>query len=130
MGIISKHSMLHLLTQVDRQAQFIQGYRVMYRPKSSAWLVQDVKSPAERSTVLIDLRKGQEYEIKIRPYFDEFQGMDSEVLLVHTPEEGTYGRFEGSKGVSFGSGRNNPLNFASISCYIYHLIFFYLLGKP
>ncbi|XP_053125970.1 roundabout homolog 3 isoform X3 [Hemicordylus capensis] len=72
---------------VDRQAQFLQGYRVMYRPKSSAWLVQDVKSPAERSTVLVELRKGQEYEIKIRPYFDEFQGMDSEVLLVRTPEE-------------------------------------------
>ncbi|XP_042332175.1 roundabout homolog 3 isoform X5 [Sceloporus undulatus] len=72
---------------VDRQAQFIQGYRVMYRTKGSAWLVQDVKSPTERSTVLVDLRKGQEYEIKIRPYFDEFQGMDSEVLLVRTPEE-------------------------------------------
>nr|XP_028564626.1 roundabout homolog 3 isoform X3 [Podarcis muralis] len=72
---------------VDRQAQFIQGYRVMYRPKNSAWLVQDVKSPAERSTVLVELRKGQEYEVKIRPYFDEFQGMDSEVLLVRTPEE-------------------------------------------
>ncbi|XP_066495851.1 roundabout homolog 3 isoform X2 [Tiliqua scincoides] len=72
---------------VDRQAQFIQGYRVMYRPQSSAWLVQDVKSPTERSAVLVELRKGQEYEIKIRPYFDEFQGMDSEVLLVRTPEE-------------------------------------------
>lgn len=60
----------------------------MYRPKGSAWLVQDVKPPAERSTVLVDLHKGQEYEVKIRPYFDEFQGMDSEVLLVRTPEEG------------------------------------------
>lgn len=76
--------------QVDRQAQFIQGYRVMYRPKNSAWLVQDVKSPTERSTVLVELHKGQEYELKIRPYFDEFQGMDSEVLLVRTPEEGTH----------------------------------------
>uniref|UniRef100_A0A8D2IME7 Roundabout guidance receptor 3 n=1 Tax=Varanus komodoensis TaxID=61221 RepID=A0A8D2IME7_VARKO len=72
---------------VDRQAQFIQGYRVMYRPRNSAWLVQDVKSPADRSTVLVELHKGQEYEVKIRPYFDEFQGMDSEVLLVRTPEE-------------------------------------------
>ncbi|KAH0623226.1 hypothetical protein JD844_031302 [Phrynosoma platyrhinos] len=62
---------------VDRQAQFIQGYRVMYQTKGSTWLVQDVKSPTERSTVLVDLRKGQEYEIKIRPYFDEFQGIDT-----------------------------------------------------
>ncbi|XP_048471330.1 roundabout homolog 3 [Rhincodon typus] len=72
---------------VDRQAQFIQGYRVMYRTKTSAWLVQDVKSPAERTTILVDLKKGTEYEIKIRPYFDEFQGMDSESVIVRTPEE-------------------------------------------
>ncbi|XP_072885835.1 roundabout homolog 3 isoform X6 [Hemitrygon akajei] len=72
---------------VDRQAQFIQGYRVMYRTKTSTWLVQDVKSPAERTTILVDLKKGTEYEIKIRPYFDEFQGMDSESVTVRTPEE-------------------------------------------
>ncbi|XP_043356929.1 roundabout homolog 3 isoform X3 [Dermochelys coriacea] len=72
---------------VNRQAQFIQGYRVLYRPRGSAWLVQDVPAPAQRSTVLLELRKGQEYEIKLRPYFDEFQGMDSELLVVHTPEE-------------------------------------------
>ncbi|XP_072094472.1 roundabout homolog 3 isoform X5 [Mobula birostris] len=72
---------------VDQQAQFIQGYRVMYRTKTSTWLVQDVKSPAERTTILVDLKKGTEYEIKIRPYFDEFQGMDSESVTVRTPEE-------------------------------------------
>ncbi|XP_072342822.1 roundabout homolog 3 isoform X4 [Scyliorhinus torazame] len=72
---------------VDRQAQFIQGYRVMYRTKTSAWLIQDVKSPAERTTILVNLKKGTEYEIKIRPYFDEFQGMDSESVIVWTPEE-------------------------------------------
>nr|XP_056716010.1 roundabout homolog 3 isoform X10 [Euleptes europaea] len=85
--VILTSTTIQVTWTVDRQAQFIQGYRVMYRPKSSAWLVQDVKSPAERSTVLVELRKGQEYEIKLRPYFDEFQGMDSEVLLVRTPEE-------------------------------------------
>ncbi|XP_078387705.1 roundabout homolog 3 isoform X4 [Cetorhinus maximus] len=72
---------------VDRQAQFIQGYRVMYRTKTSAWLIQDVKSPAERTAILVNLKKGTEYEIKIRPYFDEFQGMDSESVIVRTPEE-------------------------------------------
>ncbi|XP_067419291.1 roundabout homolog 3 [Emydura macquarii macquarii] len=72
---------------VNRQAQFLQGYRVMYRPRGGAWLAQDVQAPAQRSTVLLELRKGQEYEIKLRPYFDEFQGTDSEVLAVRTPEE-------------------------------------------
>ncbi|XP_073459336.1 roundabout homolog 3 isoform X3 [Aquarana catesbeiana] len=85
--IILTSSTVQVTWTVDRQAQFIQGYRVMYRPKSSVWVVQDVKSPTERSAVLVDLKRGTEYEIKIRPYFDEFQGMDSDVLLVRTPEE-------------------------------------------
>ncbi|KAG8434664.1 hypothetical protein GDO86_012866 [Hymenochirus boettgeri] len=85
--VILTSSTVQVPWTVDRQAQFIQGYRVMYRPKSSVWLVQDVKSPSERNTILVDLKKGTEYEIKIRPYFDEFQGMDSDVLLIRTPEE-------------------------------------------
>ncbi|KAM4702558.1 roundabout homolog 3 isoform 1-T1 [Rhinophrynus dorsalis] len=85
--IVLTSSTVQVAWTVDRQAQFIQGYRVMYRPKSSVWVVQDVKSPTERSAVLVDLKKGTEYEIKIRPYFDEFQGMDSDVLLIRTPEE-------------------------------------------
>ncbi|XP_064207142.1 roundabout homolog 3 isoform X3 [Anguilla rostrata] len=72
---------------VDRQSQYIQGYRLLYRPTGGSWLVQDVKAAPERSAVIADLRKGTEYEIKIRPYFDEFQGMDSQPLLVRTPEE-------------------------------------------
>ncbi|KAI1893506.1 hypothetical protein AGOR_G00124420 [Albula goreensis] len=72
---------------VDRQSQYIQGYRVLYRPTGSAWLVQDMKAAPEHSAVLSDLRKGMEYEIKIRPYFNELQGMDSALLLVRTPEE-------------------------------------------
>ena len=50
--------------------------------------MQDVKAAPERSAVLTDLLKGTEYEIKVRPYFNEFQGMDSRVVVVHTPEEG------------------------------------------
>ncbi|KAJ8280104.1 hypothetical protein GJAV_G00050580 [Gymnothorax javanicus] len=72
---------------VDRQSQFIQGYRVLYRPSGGAWLVQDVKAAHERNTILSDLRKGTEYEIKIRPYFNELQGVDSPMLLVRTPAE-------------------------------------------
>uniref|UniRef100_A0A7N6BUC8 Roundabout, axon guidance receptor, homolog 3 (Drosophila) n=1 Tax=Anabas testudineus TaxID=64144 RepID=A0A7N6BUC8_ANATE len=72
---------------VDRQSQYIQGYRLFYRPSGTSWLLQDIHSPSERSTVLTSLLKGTEYEIKIRPYFDEFQGKDSRTLLVRTPEE-------------------------------------------
>uniref|UniRef100_A0A669C3G6 Roundabout, axon guidance receptor, homolog 3 (Drosophila) n=1 Tax=Oreochromis niloticus TaxID=8128 RepID=A0A669C3G6_ORENI len=73
--------------RVDRQSQYVQGYRLSYRPSGGMWLLQDINSPSERSTVLTGLLKGTEYEIKIRPYFDEFQGKDSRTLLVRTPEE-------------------------------------------
>ncbi|XP_068600500.1 LOW QUALITY PROTEIN: roundabout homolog 3 [Brachionichthys hirsutus] len=72
---------------VDRQSQFVQGYRLFFRPTGGAWHLQDINSPSERSTVLSGLLKGADYEIKIRPYFDEFQGKDSRTLLVRTPEE-------------------------------------------
>uniref|UniRef100_A0A8C7C732 Roundabout, axon guidance receptor, homolog 3 (Drosophila) n=1 Tax=Oncorhynchus kisutch TaxID=8019 RepID=A0A8C7C732_ONCKI len=68
--------------EVDRQSQYIQGYRILYRPRGGTWQLQDVKAPSERLAVVADLLKGTEYEIKIRPYFDEFQGMDSRLLLV------------------------------------------------
>ncbi|XP_058490993.1 roundabout homolog 2 isoform X8 [Solea solea] len=77
---------------VDRQSQFIQGYRVLYRqtsglPSPGPWQTQDVKVPSERSVVLSALRKGIVYEIKVRPYFNEFQGADSESRTARTTEE-------------------------------------------
>ncbi|XP_044107066.1 roundabout homolog 2 isoform X12 [Neovison vison] len=77
---------------VDRQPQFIQGYRVMYRQTSglqatSTWQNLDAKVPTERSAVLVNLKKGVTYEIKVRPYFNEFQGMDSESKIIRTTEE-------------------------------------------
>ncbi|XP_051962869.1 roundabout homolog 2 isoform X4 [Xyrauchen texanus] len=77
---------------VDRQSQFIQGYRVLYRQMSGlsspgAWQTQDVKVPSERSMVLSALKQGIVYEIKVRPYFNEFQGMDSESRTARTTEE-------------------------------------------
>ncbi|XP_019380668.1 PREDICTED: roundabout homolog 2 isoform X3 [Gavialis gangeticus] len=77
---------------VDRQSQFIQGYRVMYRqtsgvPSPTMWQNLEVKVPTERSAVLINLKKGVTYEIKVRPYFNEFQGMDSESKSARTTEE-------------------------------------------
>uniref|UniRef100_A0A8K9VC92 Roundabout, axon guidance receptor, homolog 2 (Drosophila) n=1 Tax=Oncorhynchus mykiss TaxID=8022 RepID=A0A8K9VC92_ONCMY len=77
---------------VDRQSQFIQGYRVLYRQMSGLfspgpWQTQDVKIPSERSVVLSNLKKGILYEFKVRPYFNEFQGMDSESRSARTTEE-------------------------------------------
>nr|XP_046149733.1 roundabout homolog 2 isoform X2 [Oncorhynchus gorbuscha] len=77
---------------VDRQSQFIQGYRVLYRQMSGLftpgpWQTQDVKIPSERSVVLSNLKKGIIYELKVRPYFNEFQGMDSESRSARTTEE-------------------------------------------
>uniref|UniRef100_A0A665W4J7 Roundabout, axon guidance receptor, homolog 2 (Drosophila) n=1 Tax=Echeneis naucrates TaxID=173247 RepID=A0A665W4J7_ECHNA len=77
---------------VDRQSQFIQGYRVLYRQSSGLsspgpWQTQDVKVPSERSVILSALKKGIVYEIKVRPYFNEFQGMDSESRTARTTEE-------------------------------------------
>ncbi|XP_075892574.1 roundabout homolog 2 isoform X6 [Nelusetta ayraudi] len=77
---------------VDRQSQFIQGYRVVYRqtsglPAPGAWQTQDVKVSSERSVVLAGLKKGIVYEIKVRPFFNEFQGMDSESRTARTSEE-------------------------------------------
>ncbi|XP_057177147.1 roundabout homolog 3 isoform X1 [Triplophysa rosa] len=72
---------------VDRQSQYIQGYRLLYRPVGGSWSQQDVKAATERNAVITNLLKGTEYEIKIRPYFNEFQGMDSRPLTFHTPEE-------------------------------------------
>lgn len=74
--------------KVDRQSQYVQGYRLFYRPSGGNWLLQDINAPSERSTVLTSLLKGTEYEMKIRPYFDEFQGKDSRTVVVRTPEEG------------------------------------------
>lgn len=79
--------------QVDRQSQFIQGYRVLYRqtsglPAPAPWQSLEVKVPTERSAVLVSLKKGVTYEIKVRPYFNEFQGMDSESKSARTTEEG------------------------------------------
>lgn len=76
------------ICQVDRQSQYIQGYRLLYRPVGGSWSQQEVKAATERSAVIANLLKGTEYEIKIRPYFNEFQGMDSRLLTFRTPEEG------------------------------------------
>ncbi|XP_067849522.1 roundabout homolog 2 [Heptranchias perlo] len=85
-------SSIQVTWTVDHQSQFIQGYRVMFRqisglPTPSSWQVMEVKVPTERNAVLTSLKKGINYEMKVRPYFNEFQGIDSESKTARTNEE-------------------------------------------
>uniref|UniRef100_A0A4W5RM67 Fibronectin type-III domain-containing protein n=1 Tax=Hucho hucho TaxID=62062 RepID=A0A4W5RM67_9TELE len=78
---------------VEQQSQYIQGYKVMYRTspegqQRSDWAVFEVRTPGEDSTVVPQLRNGVTYEFKVRPFFNEFQGTDSEVKIAKTLEEG------------------------------------------
>lgn len=52
------------------------------------WIVQELRAPLEDGVVISQLKKGSIYEFKVRPFFDEFQGTDSEVKVVRTLEEG------------------------------------------
>lgn len=80
---------------MDQQSQYIQGYKILYRPSGanhgeSEWLVFEVRTPTKNSVVIPDLKKGVNYEIKARPFFNEFQGADSEIKFAKTLEEGKY----------------------------------------
>uniref|UniRef100_A0A3Q3K3F0 Roundabout, axon guidance receptor, homolog 1 (Drosophila) n=2 Tax=Monopterus albus TaxID=43700 RepID=A0A3Q3K3F0_MONAL len=89
--ILSSSSVLVQWT-VEQQSQYIQGYKVMYRPslewlQKSEWAVFEVRTPGEDSAVVPQLRKGVTYEFKVRPFFNEFQGTDSDVKIGKTLEE-------------------------------------------
>lgn len=78
---------------MEKQSQYVQGYKVMYRPlpegaQRSEWAVSEVRSPSEDSAIVPQLRKGFAYEFKVRPFFNEFQGTDSDVKIGKTFEEG------------------------------------------
>ncbi|XP_056157846.1 roundabout homolog 2-like, partial [Lampris incognitus] len=72
---------------VAHQSRYIQGYRLFYRTIGSSWLFQDVEATPEQSAILTDLHSDTDYEVKIRPYFNELQGVDSLMVLLRTPEE-------------------------------------------
>uniref|UniRef100_UPI00358F61D3 roundabout homolog 1-like isoform X3 n=1 Tax=Myxine glutinosa TaxID=7769 RepID=UPI00358F61D3 len=83
---------LRLNWLVSHNMLYVQGYRVLFRHLGIArvngnWSTVDVKSPTEHSAVLSRLRKGTTYEIKVRAFFDGFQGPDSNVQLCVTQEE-------------------------------------------
>lgn len=52
------------------------------------WSILEVRAPREDGVVISQLKKASIYEFKVRPFFDEFQGGDSEVKVVRTLEEG------------------------------------------
>ncbi|XP_040040240.2 roundabout homolog 2 isoform X1 [Gasterosteus aculeatus] len=72
---------------VALQSRYVQGYRIFYRTIGSSWLVRDVEATSEHSVVIVDLYSSTEYEVKIRPYFNELQGHDSLMVLLRLPEE-------------------------------------------
>lgn len=76
------------LFQVAHLSHYIQGYRVFYRTIGSSWSVQDVEAASDHSVILTDLQSATEYEVKIRPYFNELQGHDSLMVLLRMPDEG------------------------------------------
>uniref|UniRef100_A0AAV2J6Y8 Fibronectin type-III domain-containing protein n=1 Tax=Knipowitschia caucasica TaxID=637954 RepID=A0AAV2J6Y8_KNICA len=77
---------------VEQQSPYIQGYKVLFRASPaeghrSDWSVLEVRTAAEDSAVVPHLRKGVTYEFKVRPFFNEFQGTDSDVKVGRTLEE-------------------------------------------
>ncbi|XP_074891107.1 roundabout homolog 3 [Buteo buteo] len=72
---------------VERQTPFLQGYRVLYRQHGGRWEeARVVQAPGERGALLTELRRGQDYEVKVRPYFHHLHGPDSAVRALRTPE--------------------------------------------
>ncbi|XP_039526895.1 roundabout homolog 1 isoform X4 [Pimephales promelas] len=78
---------------VEQQSQYIQGYKVMYRPSPEGaqqrveWGMFEVRTLGEHSAVVTQLKKGVTYEFKVRPFFNEFQGTDSDIKVGKTLEE-------------------------------------------
>ncbi|XP_063273830.1 roundabout homolog 3 [Prinia subflava] len=78
---------VHLSWTVEHQAPFLQGYRVLYRQRGGRWEeARAVWAPGQREALLTELRRGQDYEVKVRPYFHHLHGPDSAVRALRTPE--------------------------------------------
>lgn len=87
-------SVISASQKVEQQSLYIQGYKVLYRASAdhgqpeAQWSVLEVRAPQEDGVVISQLKRGSIYEFKVRPFFDEFQGADSDVKVVRTLEEG------------------------------------------
>ncbi|XP_078122524.1 roundabout homolog 1-like [Sander vitreus] len=86
-------SAVRMQWMVEQQSTYIQGYKVLYRASAEhgqpegQWSVLEVHTPREDGVVIGQLKRGSIYEFKVRPFFDEFQGADSDVKVVRTLEE-------------------------------------------
>uniref|UniRef100_A0A8C6Q4R2 Roundabout guidance receptor 1 n=1 Tax=Nothobranchius furzeri TaxID=105023 RepID=A0A8C6Q4R2_NOTFU len=86
-------SAVRLKWKVEQQSPYIQGYKVLYRVSAEhgqpevQWGALEVRAPPEDGVIISQLKRGSIYEFKVRPFFDEFQGADSEVKVVRTLEE-------------------------------------------
>uniref|UniRef100_A0A8C4E5V3 Roundabout homolog 1 n=1 Tax=Dicentrarchus labrax TaxID=13489 RepID=A0A8C4E5V3_DICLA len=94
---ILSSSAVRVQWMVEQQSPYIQGYKVLYRASAEhgqpegQWNVLEVRAPREDGVVIGQLKRGSIYEFKVRPFFDEFQGADSEVKVVRTLEEAPQG---------------------------------------
>lgn len=79
-----------LCPQVERPPPFLQGYRVLFRRRGGRW-EEARAAPGERGLLLTHLRRGQDYEVKVRPFFQQLHGPDSAVRALRTPEAGECG---------------------------------------
>lgn len=110
---------------MEQQSQYIQGYKVMYRPSSDSgeprgqWGVFEVRTPGEDGAIVPQLKKGVTYEFKVRPFFDEFQGADSEVKVVRTLEEGECSDEQTNEGMLRSQFSHNHSHSSSIAFVIY-----------
>ncbi|KAM6907079.1 roundabout homolog 1-like isoform 1-T1 [Xenentodon cancila] len=91
--IVLSSSAVKVQWTVEHQSPYIQGYKVLYRASAEhgqpevQWGVLEVRAPQEDRVVISQLKKGSIYEFKVRPFFDEFQGSDSEVKVIRTLDE-------------------------------------------
>ncbi|XP_056141481.1 roundabout homolog 1-like [Lampris incognitus] len=86
-------SAVRIQWMVERPSPYIQGYKVMYRASAEhgqpagQWSVLEVHTAGEDGVMVTQLKKGSTYEFKVCPFFDEFQGADSEVKVTRTLDE-------------------------------------------
>ncbi|XP_054251693.1 LOW QUALITY PROTEIN: roundabout homolog 3 [Indicator indicator] len=85
--VVLPQGTVRLSWTVEHPAPFLQGFRVLCRRRGGRWEeARAGREPAERGALLTELRRGQDYEVKVRAYFRHLQGPDSAVRALRTSE--------------------------------------------
>ncbi|KAM6043177.1 roundabout homolog 3 isoform 3-T3 [Chlamydotis macqueenii] len=85
--VVLPQGTVRLSWTVERQVPFLQGYRVLYRRRGGHWEeARAAWAPGQREALLTELRRGQDYEVKVQPYFHHLHGPDSAMRALRTPE--------------------------------------------